>query len=360
MPLAAIAVQLTVVPGDCLEGDGAPLPCTAFARLDQATDVAVSGRFHTVAASTGPQATPDVDYARREAVDWSIAPGEVEGRLLLLILPDDIDEGDEWLGVQITDVNNAMVAVDRADYRIIDDDHFAAASVADLIADEPQPAGSSQVLFDVQLDRPAPEALQIDWNTSDGSAVAGEDYVAAIGTLNFTTGQQFAQVAVQLLGDAQAEGFEQFALRLRAGTGYVLADGRGDALIQDNGLPGGRLTLSESGPIEVPEGASVSISVLRSISNSGAVTVQVRAEEGSAEPGLDYVDAIRLVSYADQQQGLQSVSFSTIDDQEIEGTEEFEIYLDNATGGASPGLPYFLTVRIIDDDERLLADSFEG
>ena len=49
-------------------------------------------------------------------------------------------------------------------------------------------AGETQASFEVSLSRPAPEDFTVSYNTVDGSAVAGEDYMATSGTLSFVEG----------------------------------------------------------------------------------------------------------------------------------------------------------------------------
>lgn len=50
------------------------------------------------------------------------------------------------------------------------------------------------------------------WTTIDGSAIASADYVAASGTLTFAPGETEKTVDVAVLGDAEHERDETFAL----------------------------------------------------------------------------------------------------------------------------------------------------
>ncbi len=56
--------------------------------------------------------------------------------------------------------------------------------------------------------------IQLAYQTSDRSALAGLDYVTTNGTLNFAAGESTKDVAIPLLGDSEFEGAEAFDLNL--------------------------------------------------------------------------------------------------------------------------------------------------
>jgi hypothetical protein len=61
--------------------------------------------------------------------------------------------------------------------------------------------------------RSTPEQiLSVDYATRDGSAQAGSDYLATHGTLMLYPGEDQAVIAVEILGDRQAEPNETFYL----------------------------------------------------------------------------------------------------------------------------------------------------
>ena len=100
-------------------------------------------------------------------------------------------------------------------------------SVADVKVRE----GPGAVLaFNVMLDRASRETATVDWETLDGSAKAGEDYVAASGTLTFAPGQTVKTVNVAVIDDAHDEGTEVMLLYAaeRAGRGHRRRRGEGD------------------------------------------------------------------------------------------------------------------------------------
>ena len=108
-------------------------------------------------------------------------------------------------------------------------------SVADARAEE----GTDDNLdFTVTLDRAPGAAVSVDYATSDGTAVAGEDYTAVSGTLTFAAGETGRTVSVQVLDDAVDEGEETMRLTLSNAQGAVIADGEATGTIaNDDPIP---------------------------------------------------------------------------------------------------------------------------
>ena len=104
-------------------------------------------------------------------------------------------------------------------------------SVADVKVRE----GPGAVLaFNVMLDRASRETATVDWETLDGSAKAGEDYVAASGTLAFGPGETVKTVRVAVIDDAHDEGHEVMLLVLPNAQGAVIGDAVAKGTIENS------------------------------------------------------------------------------------------------------------------------------
>ena len=68
--------------------------------------------------------------------------------------------------------------------------------------------------FDVTLSAATTTTVTVDFATSDGSAIAGDDYIATSGTLTFEPGDILERVAVEVIGDLIEEEKEQFVVSL--------------------------------------------------------------------------------------------------------------------------------------------------
>lgn len=97
------------------------------------------------------------------------------------------------------------------------------------VSDDPE--GFSNAVFTVTLDLPSPDTVTVQYNTQDGSAVAGVDYTPITGTLTFTTGQTTATVTVPILADTLVEPTEVFSLLLSNSINAGIGDSAGTATI---------------------------------------------------------------------------------------------------------------------------------
>ncbi|HTY88874.1 MAG TPA: M4 family metallopeptidase [Candidatus Acidoferrum sp.] len=94
--------------------------------------------------------------------------------------------------------------------------------------------GSKSLVFQVNLMPPSAQTVMVTYATSNGTALAGSDYIATNGVLSFAPGQTNQAVTVQILGDANPEPNEMFfvglsgavnaAISRAVGTGTILND----------------------------------------------------------------------------------------------------------------------------------------
>ena len=110
----------------------------------------------------------------------------------------------------------------------------AALQVADAEAAEADLSADFAVTLDGQADGP----VTVDYATADGTAQAGADYTATLGTLTFTPGRTALTIAVPVHDDGVNEGAETFTLTLSNAAGAVLADAEATGtIVNDDPLP---------------------------------------------------------------------------------------------------------------------------
>ncbi len=91
--------------------------------------------------------------------------------------------------------------------------------------------GSASLGYVISLSEPAAAAVTVDYQTVDGSATAGSDYVGVSGTATFPAGETSVPVSVPVIGDLVEEGDETFALSLSNAAGASIAFGEGQGTI---------------------------------------------------------------------------------------------------------------------------------
>jgi hypothetical protein len=111
--------------------------------------------------------------------------------------------------------------------------------------------GTTQASFQLTLATPSDGTVTVDFNTTDDTAVADEDYRSTAGTVTFPEGATSAQVPVTILGDGILEpDREAFFLELSNALGASLDDAKAIGEIVDDELcQGPNLVLNGSGEI---------------------------------------------------------------------------------------------------------------
>ncbi|MEW5423213.1 cellulase family glycosylhydrolase [Amorphus sp. 3PC139-8] len=110
-------------------------------------------------------------------------------------------------------------------------------------ADNGDPSGPASVTFTVSIDQAQEEAVTVSYETVDGTALAGSDYEATSGDLEFAPGETEKTVTVTLVDDDVQEGTESFSLKISNPFGDDLVT---EATITDDEDGG------EPGPVDPP------------------------------------------------------------------------------------------------------------
>ena len=93
---------------------------------------------------------------------------------------------------------------------------------------------ASEAVFTVALSNTSRNPVALDFGTSSGSAIAGNDFTTTAGTLTFTPGQAVRTIRVPVINDATAENRETFTLNLSNAIGATILDSSATATIKDN------------------------------------------------------------------------------------------------------------------------------
>jgi hypothetical protein len=192
-------------------------------------------------------------------------------------------------------------------------------------------------------------STSVGYQTSDASAGAPADYVAASGSVSFIAalggGTQTSTVSVPIQSDALDEADETFRLRI---SGAEVADGEGLATIADDD-PSPSLSVADSAAVtEGAAGAKASFGVRLSAPSGRAVSVAYATADAGATAGQDYTARSgTLVMAAGSTQA--SIDVAVLDDGADEPAESFELRLAAPVGASLAGA--VATATILDDDE---------
>jgi Calx-beta domain len=85
----------------------------------------------------------------------------------------------------------------------------------------------SSAFFTISLSQPSNQAVSVNFSTANGSAIAGQDYQALSGSLQFSAGQTQKTIRVRIFGDRLFEADETFSLNLSGANNATIQDGQG-------------------------------------------------------------------------------------------------------------------------------------
>ena len=207
-------------------------------------------------------------------------------------------------------------------------------------------AGTTPCSFVASLTAPSNQAVTVDFATADGTAtVAGNDYVAASGTVTFPPGSTSRTVDVLVNGDIAAEPHETFTLTLSNATNAAIGDGTGVATIQDDD----GLTASISGctVVEGNAGSTACVGTITLNVPAPGLIVEWGTTDFTAAAGADYVTSGGFWAFQPGQTS-QNVMVPVIGDVLPEIDETFVLWLEpGIASGASE------SVATITDDDGL-------
>jgi hypothetical protein len=163
----------------------------------------------------------------------SFPPGTTSVFVDVPVVGDLKLEPNETFTVDLSNPLFGVIADAQGQGTILDDDGVPKMSIDDVRIVEGN-TGSSSATFTVTLSNPSGAAVAASWITSDGSASAGSDYVAASGTVNFPPGTLSRPLSVAVNGDTFVESDETFHVDLSSPVGATLAKARGVGTILDD------------------------------------------------------------------------------------------------------------------------------
>jgi formylglycine-generating enzyme required for sulfatase activity len=204
-----------------VEGNTGTTNANFTVALSAASGRAVSFDF----ASADGTAHAGSDYAATNGA-LTIPAGQSSVTLTVAVNGDFADEGvSETFCVNLTNVVNAVVSKAQGQCTIADDD-VPALAISDAAVPLPE-CGTASAIFTVSLSETGALDLAVDFTTSNGTAVAGTDYVATNGTLTIPAGQMSGAITVVVNGSADNEAIKDFRVVLSNPVNASLADGQG-------------------------------------------------------------------------------------------------------------------------------------
>jgi hypothetical protein len=341
--------------GTIYDNEGDP----SFVVLDASANEASGALSFSVWLTHATAVTETVDYATADGTavagsDYMASSGKLTfaARVTSMsatvpLLDDSTNEADETLSLNLS---NASRALDdpQAIGTIVNDDAEPTISIGDATAAE----NDGQLAGTISLSAASGQEVDVDYATTDGTAIGGTDYTATIGTAVIAAGQTTAEVDVPLTDDALYEGDESLIVDLSTPYNATILDAEAAGTItNDEPLPAAAI-----GDASLPEGntgpTAASFTVTLDRASAFTTTVDWTTADGTAAAGSDYAAANGTVTF-DPGITWQLVSVNVIGDAVKEFDETFTVELANPSEATIAGASG--TATIVDDDRTATA-----
>jgi len=276
------------------------------------------------------------DYAGTSSGSVMIPANTTSYPLPVNILDDATDEPDEDFSVELTGATGAAVVGSPGSATILDNDAPPTVSVADAGSLAEGNSGTRNATFTVSLSAPSGHTVTVDYQTADGSAQAGSDYVGATSSVDIPPGSTSQPVQVAVNGDTSFEPDETFFLDLTGATNATpVAPTRGGATILNDDAEGPALSISDVTVLEQAGTRSLAVfTVSLSPPSTGVVTVRYTTADGSAPAASgDYTADSGTLRFP---RGVTSrtLRIGLVGDNLLEGDEHFFVRLSDPVGAS--------------------------
>ena len=311
-------------------------------------------------ATSDGTAKAGLDYSATTGT-LTFAPGETSKSITVPILNDTVYEGSETFDVTLNNPSSNVVLGDPLGLGTIKDDGTGPVPPG-VTPDDDRPLvtindvqvneAASKASFTVTLSNPSDLPVTVKYSSVNGTAEAGFDYDAVLGTLTFAPGELSKTIDVPLKNDTVYEGAETFQIVLTdptnatvtaagagvdstkdgTGVGTILDDGTGPVppgVTPDNDTPAASIN-----DVVVNEAAgTATFTVTLTNAAKMPVTVDYASADGTATAGQDYAAVASTLTFAPGETS-KTITVPILNDTVYEGSETFTINLSapaNAT-----------------------------
>ncbi|MBI1934226.1 S-layer homology domain-containing protein [Candidatus Peregrinibacteria bacterium] len=353
---------------------------TGFQIIEKAKSIAVS--IQRVNGNTGAAsisyATEDIttthgtDYVDTNGT-LTFGNGETAKTITIPLKDDTISEGREQLRIQLRNPTGASLGAPSAMViTLLDDEspngNIQPSSSSSIGASStPSSSGGANISFSALLysigegSATAPITITrngvtsgqstVEYETLNGTALAGSEYTATKGTLTFASGEVQKTFTIPITNNNAIDGMKTVNLSLKNPIGASLASPSSSQLaivddeVESFGM--GSLKFQKSTERVNETTGEVSLTILRIGGSKGSVSINYATKNGLAIAGSDYTDTSGTIIFLEGEAEKIIRIPITKDANALEEDENFSVSLSNGTGGASVIDPTMVTITIV-------------
>ncbi|MDO9420112.1 MAG: Calx-beta domain-containing protein [Herminiimonas sp.] len=205
------------------------------------------------------------------------------------VVDDALNEFNETFSLTATKTAGVTSNTsDSATATILDNDYTAPNITINNVSVN-ESAGT--MTFTVSLSSASGKPISVDYATQDGSAKAGQDYVAGNGTINFAAGETIKTITISITEDMVFEGSENFLVNLSNAQNAQITSPIGQGTIVDNEAAP---TVSVGNVSVQEDGGYATFTVSLSGVSGSSTNFWLGLNNGTATQGQDFTNALQI------------------------------------------------------------------
>ena len=316
-----------------------------------------------------------VDYATRDgsavsgqdylAKTGSIVfdSGQTQQQITIQIINDNSLENAENFFVDLSNAQGASLQSGSATATVsIADDDTGSSTIQFSSAAYSVNEGAGSVALTVVRSGGIQFAASVNYSTANGTAVAGSDYTAASGSLNFAPGETQKTITIGINEDSLVEGDENFTVTLSGPSSGAALGSPSTATVTIVDNDSGSTVQFNPTTYTVNEAAGqvvLTVTLSRLGDPNTPVNVSYATRDGSATAGQDYSQQSGTIVFGSGETQKQIV-IGIINDTLLENPENFFVDLNNPGNASIAASGSTATVTIADDDSGTSTIQFDS
>ncbi len=272
--------------------NGGTVTLTVIADRANDPNDTITVHYKTVANT----ATSGVDYANIAAGTLVFDPGETQKTITATIINDGLIEGVENFFVTLTDAtsetdsgdpSSTMIGINGSSTVTILDDDSTQATIGFSMSSFDVDEGAGFANLTVTRSGGLGVQATVNYSTSDGTAIAGVNYVNTTGSVTFNVGEVSEVIQIPIIDDPTTDPTLFFTVTLSSadGTGFVGGIGQATVNIIDNDATTFRFNPSSYAVDEGSGTVTLTVEALRVGDPNETITVDYSTSDGSATEG---------------------------------------------------------------------------
>jgi subtilisin-like proprotein convertase family protein len=352
--LASISIGNTIV----LEATGgAKAVFPVFLTTPLGTNVPLAFTVTDITARAG------VNYASTGSGAVTILAGSQTAFITIPILYDPSMMGNETFAVNLLPPVGVNVELHRSQgiATIVDANAARNLGIGDGIA--LKASGGTGMVFTVVLNQAYFQDVTVHWSTSDGTAIAGSDYVASSGTVTVPAGQTTAQFVVPLINNGVFGDNKTFNVTIDTPpVGITISRPQATGtIVNDTTIFPLSIYVGDAIATKAQSGlTNILFPVVLSIPQQTEVVATYSTQDNSAAAGRDYLPVTNGTVLFQAGQTTATITVQVIGSIVQEGNRDFFVNITGVSPTSNPITGLVQTINIGQSDPSLAPGQARG